>query len=345
MRTFHDGNDASPVKEAQSQSRPRILVIHHSAIAHEDVQAPIIERTHHGRGYAASASGSHIAYHFLVGKDGTVRQNRGLDERTEHTSCGLGYEKCVGEPAVNEQSIAIVVAGNFEEEEPTPKQLRSLKKLIKILDAEFHFDRIIGHREASPTSCPGRKLLLAIKDLLRDTKPENVYNISRYYTPVQGQKEYYRTVSDKDFIHKMLDADLVRLKDDHYWFSFSGDWIGVGETLEEADAWFRERPEQREALRKELEYMADFRVNCSGDCLITANGYKLQPKDAFKVAACPPEMPFGTKLKVGDIGIVTCVDRGGAIKEKRLDIWAGIGMDGLNNIRTTKGGPMTVTEI
>lgn len=76
----------------------------------------------------------------------------------------------------------------------------------------------------------------------------------------------------------------------------------------------------------------DFYVNCSGDCLVTANGYRLAEKDEYKVVACPSTIKFGTHLHIDGIGEVVCHDRGGAIKGKRLDVWAGIGDRGLDNI-------------
>lgn len=200
------------------------------------------------------------------------------------------------------------------------------------------------HRDASPTSCPGDNLVNAIQELLRIPAPEDLWNITRYYTPVHGQERYYRTISDKDFIHKTLEYGLVeKLSGNEFWYSFASGPIPIGHSLEEADAWFKDRPEQRDGIRKELEYMADFKVNCSGDCLVTADGYQLKPEDAFKVAACPPEMPFGTRLQIDGIGKVVCRDRGSAIKNRKIDVWAGIGDQGLQNIRTTKGGQLPVT--
>jgi 3D (Asp-Asp-Asp) domain-containing protein len=37
--------------------------------------------------------------------------------------------------------------------------------------------------------------------------------------------------------------------------------------------------------------------------------------------ACPPSMAFGTRLEIEGIGERVCTDRGGAIKEGRLDIY------------------------
>lgn len=79
-------------------------------------------------------------------------------------------------------------------------------------------------------------------------------------------------------------------------------------------------------------YAKDYKINCQGDCLVTADGTHLDEAMEYKVAACPPNMKFGDKLYIEKIGVLTCHDRGGAIKGKRLDVWAGIGEKGLQNI-------------
>lgn len=284
----------------------------------------------------------------MVGRDGTMKQLRSLTERAG----------CTRNQETNLSAIQVVVAGDFTKEEPNPKQLAAVRKLIKDLDAVYHFEKITGHREQSSTQCPGEKLHNAIQDLLKgDDDYHNaaedaadIWNISRYYTPVRGQERYYRTISDKDFIHKALEFGLVEWVDEKaddpldvdmpgYWYSFASASQFIGQTLEEADAWFNARPEHKQGIRKEMEYLADFRVNCSGDCLVPADGSTYTDADAGKVAACPPEYPFGTKFEIEGMGTVTCRDHGSAIKQKKIDVWTGIGMSGLTPILTTGGGP------
>jgi len=230
-----------------------------------------VEANHKARGYGESFYGSHIAYHFIVGLDGTVKQNRPLDERTMHTK----------NAAVNNASIAIVLAGNTNNDYLPSAQLDAARALVKRLDSALQFERIIAHRDASPTGCPGKWALFQLEDLFRNRDLGTAYKITRYYSPQPDQLVYF--------------------------------------------------------MKK--TYLQDVEMNCglnkdgtAGDCSTTANGYKLKPEDAFKVAACPPDMPFGTMLYIMGIGEVKCVDRGGAIKDKRIDVWAGYGMDGLRNI-------------
>lgn len=335
------------LKDAQD---PLFLVIHHTDMIQVE-QVQIVDQSHERRGYAASSiinpetgTGWHIAYHYFIGKDGTVIQTRSHDERTQHTSCGLGLEKCKQTPAVNDHSLGVVLAGDFEQEMPTDAQLSALRELVDELDGRYHFKKVMFHRDASPTSCPGNNLVNTAWDLV---KGNEVWNITRYYTPVHGQKRYYRTVSDKDFIHTALALGLVEHVTDEqwpdsYWHSFASGPVPIGHSLEEADQWFNDRPDYKEAIRKEMEYLADFKVNCSGDCLVPADGTRYTEQDAFKVAACPPQYPFGTRFDIEGIGIVTCHDHGSAIKGNKIDVWAGIGDTALDLMKQKPGGLLTV---
>lgn len=319
--------------------RSRILVIHHTADTHAE-QANIIESSHAARGYDESNLGSHIAYHFLIGKDGTIKQNRNLSERSGHTLNSV----------INLESIAIVVAGNFQKEKPTPQQLASLRSLVMRLDSIYHFDRIIPHADASPTACPGAEILVALKDLWRALNVDigvEVWYITRYYTPVRGQNSYFRSVtSTAQMLENAIEFKVVRFEKGHYVhynetpaMTFTA---AMGKTKEEAIAFIDKNSMTKYLIKREVEYQMDFKVNCSVDCFVTADGYRLQPQDAFKVLACPPEIAFGTKIDIEGIGTFVCHDRGGAIKEKRLDVWAGSGDEALAALKNYPGGYLTV---
>ena len=51
---------------------------------------------------------------------------------------------------------------------------------------------------------------------------------------------------------------------------------------------------------------------------ITASGLKVKVK---RTLACPPQYPFGTKVKIEGYGTYVCEDRGGAIKGNKFDIY------------------------
>lgn len=51
---------------------------------------------------------------------------------------------------------------------------------------------------------------------------------------------------------------------------------------------------------------------------VTSSGIKAK---AGRTIACPAQFPFGAKIKIADMGIFTCEDRGGAIKGNKIDIF------------------------
>jgi len=245
----------------------RQLIIHHTSLTQPE-QLTMVNESHRRLGYPISELGYYVAYHFVIGTTGKIVQTRGVDERTLHTS----------NTTVANESISIVLAGNFEINKPTEAQLESLRSLYRTLYKRFDIEHTAGHLHTKPTSCPGKYLLEAIDDMLN---PEKItqFQVSRYYTPVPNQLEYYR------------------------------------DTYEE-----------------------DFKVNCLNDCFVTASGYRLSDKDIAKVAACPPEYKFGTKIDLDGYGVITCIDRGSAIVKNRLDLWLGYGEAALLKLKTTPAG-------
>lgn len=57
---------------------------------------------------------------------------------------------------------------------------------------------------------------------------------------------------------------------------------------------------------------------CGWNTGITASGLKVQEN---RTIACPPEYPFGAKVKIEGFGVFVCEDRGGAIKGNHFDIY------------------------
>lgn len=63
------------------------------------------------------------------------------------------------------QSVAIVLAGNFEIEQPTQRQIAALMATVNRLHDKYRVapENIIGHKEASPDACPGKNLTKIIE--------------------------------------------------------------------------------------------------------------------------------------------------------------------------------------
>ena len=175
-----------------------------------------------------------------------------------------------------------------------------------MLDSVYHFQRIVGHKNVSPSACPGQKLMDKIGNLLRNNEVAITFSVSRYYSPMPGQLKYYHESYKKD----------VEINCGLY-------------TQEQIDKFENQGRKVRGGI-----LMDD---GTAGDCVHAAS-ISLLGRKPMTVAACPKEYPIGTRIKLEGIGTVTCFDRGGAIKGNRIDIWTGFGTEGLRNIISTKGG-------
>ena len=93
-----------------------------------------------------------VAYHFLVMPDGTVYQLRPLDERVPHAY------------GCNDNSIAVCLAGNFDDYPVPDAQRTSALQLVRWIMSKYNLgkDRVLAHRELkafSPhnaTDCCGK---------------------------------------------------------------------------------------------------------------------------------------------------------------------------------------------
>lgn len=83
-------------------------------------------------------------------------------------------------------------------------------------------------------------------------------------------------------------------------------------------------------------FEGDVRLN--GEGVHSADGTLVYPG----MAAAPKNIPFGTKMLIPGFGTVAIHDRGGAIKNNRLDIWVGEGEEGL---RRALGWGMRTLEV
>ena len=123
------------------------IIVHHSASPAGKFNVYDFARWHiDPKGYLKSPR---IAYHFCIEPDGTIYQTNKLTSIGWHTI------------NANATGIGIVLNGNFETEQPSEAQKKSLKNLIKYLNDKFKKKLpVYGHREipGNATACPGRNL-------------------------------------------------------------------------------------------------------------------------------------------------------------------------------------------
>jgi len=271
--------------------------------------------------------GVFICYHYFIGSTGETIAVHNLNHRA---GCTRNQED-------NLRSVQIVLAGDFTDEMPNPRQIKALKTLLGNIVSLYDIKDIKAHRESSPTQCAGLKFnewiyKLDISKPVKLPEPEKTFVLSRYYTPLPNQTSYFRKSGLPKDVDEMLANGQMYLDGDTVIYKNAMMGISFYAISKE----YAYKHIQREDLFN--GYILDFKVNCQGDCLSTASTYKLTSNDAYKVVACPPEYPFRTKFVIND-KTFTCWDRGGMIDENlkrvRLDIWSGVGQDGLNRIRST----------
>jgi len=90
-----------------------------------------------------------IAYHLIIGIDGTVYQGR-----------DPGYRGDTGTTYDTTGHFLVVVEGNFDHEQPTSAQLDSLTRVLAWAATEYDVSpaTISGHRDHAGTSCPGHNV-------------------------------------------------------------------------------------------------------------------------------------------------------------------------------------------
>lgn len=134
--------------------------------------------------------------------------------------------------------------------------------------------------------------------------------------------------TNKNIFKSEIKNNIIYIKDIPVGYNFPKSETEVKPVLDERDekiitTWKKKQTLQWSNLPKEK-----FTINASAytaaadECGksdgVTASGLKVQEK---RTLACPPQYPFGAKLKIDGFGVFTCEDRGGAIKGNKFDIY------------------------
>ena len=99
---------------------------------------------HRGKGWAD------IGYHLIIDRSGTLWQGRAIRWQGAHVKNH------------NEGNIGVLVMGNFERQQPTAAQMKTLDRVLRDLMRTYRVSksRVYTHREwpDAETACPGRNL-------------------------------------------------------------------------------------------------------------------------------------------------------------------------------------------
>jgi N-acetyl-anhydromuramyl-L-alanine amidase AmpD len=128
----------------------KIVVLHHSATPAGGMAA--FDRMHKARGWDG------VGYHFVVG-NGTDTPDGALETTFRWREQREGAHA----KGWNDLGIGVCLVGNFEETDPTPAQLETVKRLVRWLRARFSIppERVVGHGRLGTTFCPGKRFSVA----------------------------------------------------------------------------------------------------------------------------------------------------------------------------------------
>jgi len=127
---------------------PTHIIVHHEGVVRSGPGFDFINSWHKSQQFPKSSLGFFVGYHYVIEKDGSLRQARKEWEEGAHTK---------GE---NFRSIGICLVGNFDVELPTKQQIETLGALLADITTRLPIDvsAVFPHRKFAPKSCYGALL-------------------------------------------------------------------------------------------------------------------------------------------------------------------------------------------
>ena len=110
-----------------------------------------------------------LAYHFVIGNGNGMGDGEIVIGQRWKEQLNGGH---LASEALNEKSIGLCLVGNFDESEPTAKQMEALRGLTAYLlkRCRLGTSAVKTHQEINPihTRCPGQHF--PVKEFLKDLK-------------------------------------------------------------------------------------------------------------------------------------------------------------------------------
>ncbi len=159
----------------------KYIIIHHSAVSREKnpEQFDAINNYHKRKGWGM------IGYHYLIEPDGEIKVGRMEGQSGAH---------CIGH---NYDSLGICLTGNFDIEDPTKEQEKSLKILLLDLLEGYKNAQIKYHRDFANKTCPGKLISDNwAKNLIRNNNTSMIIkkeNEPMLYVPVGNKLIHFKT--------------------------------------------------------------------------------------------------------------------------------------------------------
>lgn len=148
-RSGWGATSASCTLPSLAKSSVTRLIVHHCASSNTSVTNRT-ENQHQKwlQDYFKSIDYCDIAYHYNIGKNGTILEG--------NPSNRVGYHA----GSYNTSSLGVSVHGNYESRTFSATQEARLVNLLAWLCYDFNIEpsRIVGHRDVSSTLCPGANI-------------------------------------------------------------------------------------------------------------------------------------------------------------------------------------------
>jgi hypothetical protein len=163
---------AAPAKpELMQEQKPSEIIIHHTGAK----QQPSVSLEVKMRGLQAFSMNpgriatlakpawGDVVYHYYIDVAGRIAEGRDVAFASDAVT---NFD--------TEDRIQIALEGDFEQEQPAPAQLESLRKLVAWLSFKYgiSLESISGHSDHDQTSCPGRNLKPFVEELRKDPEPD-----------------------------------------------------------------------------------------------------------------------------------------------------------------------------
>ncbi len=131
------------------------IVIHHSATP--SGSAAVFDAMHKAKGW------DELGYDFVIG-NGTQSGNGEVEVGPRWPKQKWGAHAKTPNNEYNDRGIGICLVGNFDEERPSPAQIKALTKLVAFLMQRYNITEqdVLGHKDTKPTDCPGTNLARSI---------------------------------------------------------------------------------------------------------------------------------------------------------------------------------------
>ena len=141
---------------------PNGIVIHHTAALPANNELPRnvrdVDKFHQARGFEITCMGHvyHIAYHYLILPNGTVKAGRPERCQGAHAQ---GYNSYLGIAVVGDFTGKDSAAGKNGPSVPTEQQIKSLVQLCRRIRDQYGIplQHIVRHSDISSTDCPGKR--------------------------------------------------------------------------------------------------------------------------------------------------------------------------------------------